>query len=247
MQHHLRRTAALAAAVALVACSTTRDEIATTDTLGDSLAAATSNVSPAEAQIRVIHAVPGGPAVDIYAGDENAFTGVDFKRVTDYRALGANLPRFRVLQSGAAPSSDALAQNIEVVIDGRYYTLIAMPDDDGEGVDLMAVRDDVMGDDSQAHVRVVNAARGFDDVDVRIEGREDALFTDVDFSSEAGFADVAPGTVTFVVVAEDSNRELVRLNNVALEAGKTLTIVLYQPTASSRRLEALQVPGAEVR
>jgi hypothetical protein len=248
MRHTFRLAVLPAAALALIACSGTRDDqMVESETQGDSSVAASSNVAAARdnAQIRLVHAVPGVAAVDVYAGDQSTFSSVEFKTVTPYRELGANLPQFKVMESGAAPTSTPIAENRELVIDGQYYTLIAIPDDDGEGVDLKAIRDDPLGGDStKAHVRVVNAARGLDDLDVRIQGREGNLFDDVDFSSEAGFADVDPGTVTLVVTAEDTNKELLRISDLNLEAGKRLTLVLTHPSAKSTKLEAIRVTDA---
>jgi hypothetical protein len=238
MRHSFRTAILPLAALALTACEARED--ATTRT--DSAVAATPDVGTREeAQIRVVHAVPGGPAVDVYAGDQSAFSKVEFKTVTPYRELGANLPEFKLLETGAAPTATPMAENREVVIDGRYYTLIAIPKADGKGVDIKAIRDDHDGDDNKARIRIVNAARGLDDLDVRIQGSEDALFDDIDFSTEAGYKEVDPGTVTLVVTAEDSKKELLRISDVTLEAGKSLLIVLTHPSASSTRLEAIRV------
>jgi hypothetical protein len=239
MRHNFRTAILPIAALALIACEAREDR--TTET--DSAVAASPDVGTAreEAQIRVVHAVPGGPAVDVYAGDQSAFSNVEFKTVTPYRVLGANLPEFKLLATGSAPTATPMAENREVIIDGRYYTLIAIPKADGEGVEIKALRDDHDGDATKARIRVVNAARGLDDLDVRIQGRDDDLFDDVDFSTEAGYKEVDPGTVTLVVTAEDSPKELLRISDVKLEAGKSLTIVLTHPTAGSSKLEAIRV------
>lgn len=239
MRHSFRTALLPLAALALVACEAREDETVRTD----SAVAASPDVSAAreEAQIRVVHAVPGGPAVDVYAGDQSAFSNVKFKSVTAYRPLGANLPEFKLLETGAAPTATPMAENREVLIDGRYYTLIAIPKADGEGVDIKALKDDHDGDANKARIRVVNAARGLDDLDIRIQGREDDLFDDVDFSTEAGYKEVDPGTVTLIVTAEDSRKELLRITDVSLEAGKSVTIVLTHPTAGSTRIEAIKV------
>lgn len=251
MRHTFRFALLPAAALALAACNGSRDDqMVESETEGDSSVAASSNVAAARdnAQIRVVHAVPGGSAVDVYAGDQSTFSSVEFKAVTPYRELGANLPQFKVLESGATPTSTPIAENREVVIDGQYYTLIAIPKSEGEGVDLKALRDDPTGGDStKAHVRVVNAARGLDDLDVRIQGKDDALFDDIDFSTEAGFADVDPGTVTIVITAEDSSKELLRISDIVLEAGKSLTLVLTHPSVNSTKLEAIRVTDAPMQ
>jgi len=244
MRHSFRTAILPIAALALIACEAREDRVET-----DSAVAATPDVNLAreEAQIRVVHAVPGGPAVDVYAGDQSAFSNVEFKSVTPYRVLGANLPEFKLLETGAAPTSTPMAENREVIIDGRYYTLIAIPKGDGEGVEIKALRDDHDGDDNKARIRVVNAARGLDDLDVRIQGQDDALFDDIDFSTEAGFNDVDPGTVTLIVTHEDSPRELLRITDLTLEAGKAVTIVLTHPSAGSSKLEAIRVTEGPMR
>lgn len=239
MRHSFRTALLPLAAFAITACEAREDETVRTD----SAVAASPDVGAAreEAQIRVVHAVPGGPAVDVYAGDQSAFSNVEFKSVTEYRPLGANLPEFKLLQTGAAPTTTPMAENREVLIDGRFYTLIAIPESDGEGVDIMALKDDHDGDANKARIRIVNAARGLDDLDIRIQGRDDDLFDDVDFSTEAGYKEVDPGTVTLLVTAEDSRKELLRITDVNLQAGKSMTIVLTHPSANSSRIEAIKL------
>lgn len=245
MRNILRYTSLSIAALAVVACTQPRDDqMVESESAGDSSVAASPNVAAARdnAQIRVVNAVPGGPAVDLYAGDQSTFSSVEFKSVTPYRELGANLPQFKILEAGATPTSAPLAENREVIIDGMFYTLVAIPNEAGDGAELMAVRDDPTGRDStRAHVRVINAARGLDDLDVSLQGATSPILDDVDFSSEAGFADVDPGTVTLIVTQGDNNTELLRVSDITLEAGKSLTLVLTHPSKGSNKLEAIRV------
>ena len=89
------------------------------------------------------------------------------------------------------------------------------------------VRDDLANDATKAQIRVINAAEGFDEIDVRRKGIEDDdLFSGVNVGSEAGFKAIDPWAGTLEFRAEDGKRLLASLPKVDLQAGKSYTIIL---------------------
>jgi hypothetical protein len=191
--------------------------------------------------VRVVHAVPGGPAVDLTADDRPIFTAVEFKTVTPYEAVEENRPHFKLTTAGDT-ATKPLAENAELVMDGQYYTVIAMADDDGKAIQLQPMRDDLTpANPAKARIRIVNAAEGSTDVDVRLESATETLFDDVGFEEEAGFKEIDPATVTLVVTGEESDRILLRIPALDLKAGQSVTLVLTHPSKSSTKLEAIRV------
>jgi hypothetical protein len=219
-----------------------RDDTTRNEAGGDAALPPTDSVVDRETQVRVVNAMPGGPAVDVYTGDQNTFSNVGFKTVTPYKIITQNRPTFKLLRSGQA-TGEPLTENTELVLDGRSYTIVVVSDSAGKNVELDAIRDDTDPPATgKARIRVINAANRAGDLDVFIEGTADPLFDDVDANSEAGYKEVEPGTPTLVIRGADENSTArVRVPNLALEAGKSMTLVVTHPSANSRRIEVIKV------
>ena len=87
--------------------------------------------------MRVVHAIPYAPALDVFAGDLVVFDAVNFKSVTSYRALDGKRYSFALRPAGMT-NAKPLASNTEGLQDGSYYTVFALP-----------------GENRTAHMRVV--------------------------------------------------------------------------------------------
>jgi hypothetical protein len=239
-----RRIAPLVLAAA-IACAPGSDYIE------DSLAAADSAMDPAaseapartETSVRIVNALPGGPSFDLYAGEHAAFTNVGHKDFTAYHTMAGDAAFIRIVRTGSGDTT-TLAEFVDFPRDGQYYTVVALPATDGRPARLIVMRDDPPGDPMKARVRLVHAAARAGTLDVLLEGGEEPLFDDVDFEGDVATREVEPGTVSLVVRPDDEQRVVLRLPDLALEAGKTLTLVLTHPSATGSRVEAVRVTDA---
>lgn len=125
-------------------------------------------------------------------------------------------------------------------MNGAHYTVVAIPNENGGSVELEAVRDDLTpSDPNKARIRVINAAPRASEV--KVTAQANPLFDDIAFKEAAGFKEVEAGTVTLVVTREDGGQVLLRLPNIELHPGQSLTVVLTHPSPTSNRVEAIQV------
>ncbi|MGH7629746.1 MAG: DUF4397 domain-containing protein [Gemmatimonadales bacterium] len=181
--------------------------------------------------VRVVNAIPGGKAIDIYAGDSAAFTNVAYKKVTPFRQMEPSAASFQIK---ASPEGEPIAENREAMADGGHYTIIAMPDEGGpDKRNLRVLNDDfapVPGD--KARLRLVNAIPGEDDLTLKLRGFDDELFSDVAFQREAGWKDVDPFVGTLVLLNGDG-KEIARLSEMKVMGGKSFTLI-----ATGRRNKA---------
>ncbi|MBC7896787.1 MAG: DUF4397 domain-containing protein [Cytophagaceae bacterium] len=177
-----------------------------------------------EALVRVVNAVPQLNALRIRADSTHVLPVVDYKGVTPYQAIDHNWVSF---QASASPDDvyEPLETNREVLSDGHRYTMVVMRDAKATGFQTRVVRDDISDDMTRAHLRVIHAAQGIDEVKV-IARRGDELFSGVSFTSDAGFKDLAPWAGTLEFRAENENRLLLSMPKVDLKAGRSYTIVL---------------------
>jgi hypothetical protein len=90
--------------------------------------------------VRLINAVPGAP-LTISADGEALFTGIRPGAVTPYREVADNVVTFRLR---TAPEGPVIAENEETIADGFRYSLLALPADEGRGIRIRLLRDEVV-------------------------------------------------------------------------------------------------------
>ena len=221
--------AALALLVFSVGCGESRSTgTVTSKSGGETSTAPASNVVEKRdhALIRAVNAVPGRPAVTIYAGDSAAFKAVAFKKATPYQEIPDNLFNFE-LKAGDKPDGASLASNREKLADGGHYTVVALPAEDKDDLNLRVLNDELKPVTSgKARVRFINGMAGDTDVDFFVRGQKDPIFDGVNFKTEAGWKDVDPTSGTLVVKPDNKANTLATLPATTLEAGKSYTFVL---------------------
>jgi hypothetical protein len=138
--------------------------------------AASEAFARVETNVRVVNAVPDGPAVDLVTGEHSAFTNVAFRDITTYHTFASERPHIRVVRTGV-PDSAVLGEFADFARDGRYYTVIVVGRADGQGAGLQVLRDDdPMRDSTMAGLRLVHVAMNLGSIDMAIEGSDGALF-----------------------------------------------------------------------
>jgi hypothetical protein len=175
------------------------------------------------ALVRVINAIPAGAPVTVLAGDSAAFSGVAYKTTTPFRELPDDRLNFKL---GSA--ENPLAQNRENLDGGGHYTVVVMPDAGGADKRNMRVLEDDLEPlaPEKARVRVINAVPGDLEIDVYLQGRDDALFDGVNFKSEAGWNAIDPMAGTLEIRPEGKRNVLASVPNVKFEGGKSYTFVV---------------------
>lgn len=239
MTRFTRSSTMFVAALVAAACAKdaqTKKEVTTQTANGEASISISGDSADkrGEALVRVVNAVPQLNALRVRADSTHVLPVVDYKGVTPYQAIDRNWVSF---EASANPDKnfEPLEANREVLSDGHRYTMIVMRDADATGFQTRVVRDDISGDMTRAHLRVIHAAQGVDEVNVVARGG-DELFGGINFTSDAGFKDLAPWAGTLEFRAEDENRLLLSMPSVDLKAGRSYTIVLSR--GNKGRLEA---------
>lgn len=223
------RIAITLAAGLLAACnpSKTRAPVTTTGNDGSSTSpAGTAAAQRGEALVRLVNALPTEPTVAVNSGDSALFANVKYKMVTEYRQVGDNTADFKLVTGSQTPGTQPAAENHELLSNGGRYTAIALPEKDGSGANLKIVRDEIVPGSGKAQVRVIHAAPGVGEMDVVLNGRNDPLFSGINYSTEAGFKEIDPVAGSVEIRDAGSHKRLVALKDVKFEAGKSYTIVI---------------------
>jgi len=247
MNRSLHILLAASTVVSLAACKQDNSPIKTTSTGETNVSPPADSVADrGHSLVRVVNAVTGGNDVAVELGDQTLFSGVKVGSVTDYRETTSNLAKFSVKAPGAVLGS-MLAQTDRILLDGKRYTVFLVAEDVSKNT-LRVVRDEVIPDSGKARIRVLQASFGAPELDIRVVGAKEDLFSGVNFKSEAGYVDVDPTTVTLELRAANESKVLLRVPKVVLKRGTSTTIVITggSKLSSFRFTDALMAPTPRV-
>ena len=222
----------------------TEKEVTTRTSTGDAAVSMSGDSADKRgvALVRVVNAVPTSNSLIVRADPEKQLTAAQYKKVTEYQPIDKNWVTFEISASRDS-TFEPLATNREMLTDGHRYTIVVLRDS-AKGFETRVLRDEISGDTSTAHLRVVHAARGINEVNVVKRGG-DTIFDGVNFAAEAGFRTVQPGTGTLEIRSEDGNRLLLSIPSVTFEKGHSYTIVLTRNAAG--KLESIRFDDSQLK
>ena len=204
-------------------------------------AAFTSGASAADmARVRVVHASPDAPAVDVYADGAKVLTNVAFKGSSDYLSVPAGPHNFKVFATGANPATGTAVINADATLAaGKDYTVVAIGKL-AEIKPLVLVDNNAAPAAGKAHVRVVHASPDAPAVDIAVKGGA-VLVPNLLFGKDAGPLPVDAGTYDLEVRAAGTTTVALPINGVQLAAGKIYTVFAVGLLNGTPKLEALPI------
>ena len=233
------------ASLALIVGSSCRREAAQTEPAKTTTEGGTTTAPPSKevaerdaALVRVVNAIPA-QAPDIYADDLKAFSGVQYKEITPYKELRDNEVTFKVQLAGSPEAAD---QEQELLMDGRHYTVFAMPGakkDDPANLKVLA--DELVAPDpGKAKVRVVNTSPDAPNVDLMVAGQKDPVVSGVGSQDHTGYKEIDPlmGKIT---LRDDQKKQVIANVDTTMESGKLYTVIVVGKTAGAPKAEAFVV------
>ncbi len=183
-------------------------------------AAATSSTGNT-ARVRVMHASPDAPAVDVWVNGTRAFSNISFKSISDYAKLQPGTYHVQVVPAGATTP---------VVIDATLtlakhtdYTVVAI----GK---LATIHPLVLVDNNKpvsskmVRIRFVHASPDAPSVDIAVHNGP-VLFSNVAFGQSSGYITVPRGTYPLEVRLAGANTVVLSLGNVKFRGGSTYTAI----------------------
>mmetsp|Transcript_27606 Transcript_27606/g.30737 ORF Transcript_27606/g.30737 Transcript_27606/m.30737 type:complete len:265 (+) Transcript_27606:66-860(+) len=178
-------------------------------------------VITADAGVRVIHASPDAPAVDVFVNSTTpTFSNLAFTENTGaYTLLPANVYNIKVSPTGA--TTPVVINATLPLADGVYYTIAAA----GFLADIEALVfvDEVTTNSTLASVRFIHLAPDAPAVDVAVQNSS-TLFSNVSFSESGGYVSVPEGTYDLEVLAAGTTTQVLAVPGVSLMAGTVYTV-----------------------
>ncbi len=165
------------------------------------------------ASVRVVHASPDAPAVDVYVNGNLTLSNVPFFTVSDYLEIPAGTYRIQVTPAGSAPDAAVIDADVEV-LPGRAYTIAATGFVANIGASIF---EDNLSPTNDARLTVYHVAPDAGSVDVKLADGT-SLVRGLDFL-EFATLEVPPSTYSVNVTPAGSDAILTGLTDATLESG----------------------------
>ena len=178
---------------------------------------------PGGSCVRVVHAAPGAPAVDVYLDDtaQPIVTNLAFGTATQFTPFAPGDHQIRLTPTGTTVDEAIADETVSIGI-GRAFDVAATGTGDDIGLETNEV-DLSQVEGGQARVRFINAAPGTDDVDVRVANGP-LLFDDIGFNESSEYVVVPAGSFAVEVVDQDGN---VVMSNPGLQVQGNMVYDVY--------------------
>jgi len=192
-----------------------------------------------KAMVRVLHASPDAPAVDIWVDGTKTLENVPFKTLSDYLSLSAGEHQIVVVETGT--ESPAFIDASPTFEAGKKYTVAAI----GFAADIEAAVfvDNGKAVDGSAKLRVVHLSPDAGAVDVALKGQDpaDAPVKNLEFPDATGYLKLPAGSYDFEVRAAGTSTVALPLDGVALAGGTNYSVFAVGSAGDAPQEQALTV------
>jgi len=200
-----------------------------------------------EARLRVLHASPDAPAVDIFLDGQKAITNLAFDSITDYVKVPAGEHTVKVFAAPSGGSGTAVIDAKVTLSAGTDYTVAAV----GKLANiepLVLVDNNSAPSSGQARLRFVHASPDAPAVDIFAEGAG-VVVPNAAFKDASGYLDLPAGTYNLQVRAAGTETVALNLPGIKLEAGNVYTafavgLLQGQPALKAKLVVDAATPAA---
>ncbi|MEA2515900.1 MAG: hypothetical protein QOJ59_5389 [Thermomicrobiales bacterium] len=209
--------------------------------------AVAQDVTETDATVRVVHASPGAPNVDVLVDGQPVVEDLAFGAATEYLAIPGGDHKVQVTPTGQG--ADAAVIDTDLNIDaGAAYIFVALGqlnEIEGEVYDVNL--DPV--DEGKARVRLIHASPDAGDISVAVTSG-DELFGGVSFKDATDYKDLDAGSYSLDVKGE-GDRVLLTAENIDFAAGDVYDVVALGQIADNSLallplVTSVSIPCAEV-
>ncbi|MCA1055647.1 DUF4397 domain-containing protein [Rossellomorea aquimaris] len=158
-----------------------------------------------DAMVRIVHASPDAPAVDVYVDDKAVVEGAEFKAATDYMNLPAGEHKVEIYAAGTMGTEEPVISQMLTVEEGMAYTVAAANTLDN--LELVVAQDSMEVTEGMTKVRVGHLSPDAPTVDVGPIGG-DALFSGAEFKAITDYKELDPGTYDLEIRTPEGDQVL---------------------------------------
>jgi hypothetical protein len=181
---------------------------------------ATTEAQPIS-QVRVVHALPGAPPVDVFVDGARIITALTFGVAVPYINLPAGPHEVTMVPAGAVPPTALISTAMELA-PGQAYTLMAIGAPGVPPVPLVLEDARFTPIGGPARVRFVHASPNAPPVDVAISSGA-VLFSNVAFGQATPYVEMGPGTESFTLRVAGADTVVLAIPDVVLAVSTIYT------------------------
>lgn len=194
-----------------------------------------STIQQTESYIRILHASPDAPPVDIYVNEKLIASNIAFKTFTEYYPLNPGVYNIKLYPTGQR-QTPVIDRDLRVPPNG-IYTVAAI--NKLSDIMLYPILDTPMPIPSgMVYVRFIHLSPGAPNVDVKLADGT-TLFEDVKYKEVTDYILVSPGTYAFNVYPTGADQSILYVPNQTLKANRFYSIYAVGLAGGQPPLQAL--------
>jgi len=185
--------------------------------------------------VRVLHAVPGGPNVDVYANDKLIANNLAYGNYTTYASLPDGTYKLTLYVAGSKDSP--IISNMLTVSNNSYSTVAAI--DTSNAIGFLRIMDSngpIEKDKSM--IKFVHLSPNAPAVDITLPDGT-ILFSNVQFKQVTSYINVMPGNYILQVRLAGTPTVVLTVPDVKLQPNKIYTVYAIGLAGKTPSLEAL--------
>lgn len=191
--------------------------------------------TPADSYIRVLHAVPNAPAVDIYANDNLIVKNLSYKEFSKYLPVAEGNYNIKVYPTGQR--ENPIVDTDLYIPKATFFNVAAIGE--APNVSLYPIPEPTVKQNfGRPCIRFVHLSPNAPNVDITMEDGE-KIFTDVGYKNFTDYACIPSGTYTFQVRLAGSDDVVLNIPDVTLMPDNYYTIYAVGLAGEAPPLQAI--------
>jgi hypothetical protein len=179
--------------------------------------------APVPAKVRVLHASPDAPAVDVYADGAQVLTNVAFGTISDYMDVPAGDHQLQVFAAGSDPAAGGAVIDATVTFaEGTAYTVAAT--NDLASIEAQVIVDDPAPVADSAQIRVVHLSADAPAIAVAADGSKDLLIKKLAYPKASKYLTVPAGDYDLEARVAGKKTVALQLDPITVEAGTSYSV-----------------------
>lgn len=184
--------------------------------------------------LRVFHAAPQAPAVDVYINEKLVFSNLQFTQFSSYVKLKEGEYRIDIFQAGTMVQP-IISGSLDLD-EGQMLTIAAIGNLDD--LSLLVINDnaDKKASPKVSSFRVVHLSPNTPAVDILVNNK--ILVENLAFKQNTSYVDIAPGSYNIEAVL-NSNKESVLVFGAVLKTNRIYTIYIVGESPNLRAIQSV--------
>lgn len=188
-----------------------------------------------ESYVRILHASPNAPAVDVYVNNRPVFRNLSYKNFSDYVSLPPGLYNIKVFPAGT--KTKAVVDTNLFIPGQKIFTVAAIGN--APNISLLPIEDVRRPKiPNKALVRFAHLSPNAPNVDITLPNGT-VLFSNVGYKDVTQYIPVDPGVYTLEAREAGTNKKVLIVPNIRLSPNRFYTVYAVGDVSKAPGLQVL--------